>query len=125
MENEKQLRAWIKVVTKNLTLNILRKNKMMRNQMDIESVLMDSLIHGESIEREVETRMFEENIISSLAEIAQDHRMLIEMKWKQHKSNKDIADQLGSTEGAIKQKLHRAREALRKKLRQKWSSQDE
>jgi RNA polymerase sigma-70 factor (ECF subfamily) len=60
-ENEQQLRAWIKVVTKNLTLNVLRKNKKIRNQDDIESVMNNDLNkHNESIEKEVEVKMLEE-----------------------------------------------------------------
>jgi RNA polymerase sigma-70 factor (ECF subfamily) len=69
--------------------------------------------------------MLEENINDSLKEINPDYRKLIELKWKEDTSNKDIADQHGSTEGAIKQKLHRARQTLKKKLKQKWGFQDE
>ncbi|MGG3744097.1 RNA polymerase sigma factor [Paenibacillus chibensis] len=32
-ENEGKLRAWLKVVTKNTTINYLRKNKNYRNQL--------------------------------------------------------------------------------------------
>lgn len=35
-QNEQQLLGWIKVVTKNLSLNLIRKNKRIRNQDDIE-----------------------------------------------------------------------------------------
>jgi RNA polymerase sigma-70 factor (ECF subfamily) len=126
MENEQQLRAWIKVVTKNLTLNMLRKNKKIRNQEDFESVaISEENKYTEPVEKEVEINMLEENINDSLTEINPDYQKLIELKWKKDSSNKDIADQLGTTEGAIKQKLHRARQALKKKLRQKWGFQDE
>jgi RNA polymerase sigma-70 factor (ECF subfamily) len=124
-ETEHQLRAWIKVVTKNLTFNVLRKNKKIRNHDDIESVINNDLnIHNESIEKEVEVKMLEKNITDSLSEINPDYRKLIELKWKSGKSNKDISQDLNLTESAIKQKLHRARKALKKRV-QKWGFQDE
>ena len=92
---------------------------------DIESNLINIGQSNQSPEHHFETKMFEENIVVSLAEIKQEQRTLLEMKWKNHSSNKDIAVLLGSTESAIKQRLHRAREALRKKLNQKWSYHDE
>jgi RNA polymerase sigma-70 factor (ECF subfamily) len=63
-------------------------------------------------------------ITDGLSEINPDYRKLIELKWKSGKSNKDISEELDLTEGAIKQKLHRARKALKKKI-QKWGFQDE
>lgn len=124
-ENEQQLKAWMKVVTKNLTLNVLRKNKKIRNQDDIEDII-DNVMnkHAEPIEKEVEVKMIAENIADGLSEINPDYQKLIELKWKKDKSNKEIAQQLNLTEGAIKQKLHRARKAL-KKLILKWRFFDE
>lgn len=126
VENEQQLRAWIKVVTRNLTLNVLRKNKKIHNQNDFESVLTgEHNKYAEPVDKEVEVKILEENIKDSLAEINPDYRRLIQLKWQKQKSNKDIAEELDTTEGAIKQKLHRAREALKKKLKQKWGFQNE
>lgn len=127
VENEQQLRAWIKVVTRNLTLNLIRKNKKTRNHDDFDSVYYTGVTnrYSELIEKEVEVKMFEEKINDGLKEINPEYRELIELKWKTQKSNKDIADHLDSTEGAIKQKLHRARGTLKKKLRQKWGFEDE
>lgn len=124
-QNEQQLMAWIKVVTKNLTLNVIRKNKKNLNQDDMEGVInSDANKYGESVEKEVEVNMLEKNIAESLSEINHDYRRIIELKWKGDKSNKDIAQELELTEGAIKQKLHRARKALKKRI-QKWGFQDE
>lgn len=125
-ENEKQLMAWIKVVTKNLTLNVIRKNKKIRNQADIESVVNNdrNKQSEESIAKAVEFKMLEKNIADSLLDINPDYRNLIELKWKSGKSNKDIAQELNLTEGAMKQKLHRARKVLKRRI-QKWGFQDE
>ncbi|WP_156289531.1 RNA polymerase sigma factor [Oceanobacillus salinisoli] len=126
IESETQLIAWIKVVTKNLTLNYIRKNKKIRNQEDMESVFISEMdYHAETVESEVEGKILEENIKTSLLEIYPDYRVLIELKWKKQKSNKEIAERLGTTEGAVKQKLHRAREALKNRLKRKWGVQDE
>lgn len=125
MENEQQLRAWIKAVTKNLTLNVLRKNKKICNSKKIEYVLDNKENnYAESAEKEVESKILEHNIYKSLAEINSDYRMLIELRWIEDKSNKAISQQLDLPEDTVKQKLHRARKALKKKLL-KWGFRDE
>lgn len=125
VENEHQLRAWIKVVTKNHTINILKKNKKIRNQDDLESVFIDENITHKTVEKEVEAKMLKEHIEACLTQINPDYRMIIELKWKKGKSHKEIAEQLGVNENAIKQKLYRARESLRTRLREKWGFDDE
>lgn len=125
IENEQQLIGWIRVVTKNLTINVIRKNKKIRNQDDIESVINKEVnIHEESVEEKVEVKMMKENISKSMLEINSEYQNIIESKWVDDKSNKDIAKEQNATEGAVKQKLHRARKALKKKM-MKWGFQDE
>ncbi|WP_163537360.1 sigma-70 family RNA polymerase sigma factor [Gracilibacillus sp. YIM 98692] len=125
IENEQQLIGWIRVVTKNLTLNIIRKNKKIRNQDDVECVINSDINKRDKpIEMKVEAKMLEENIAESMLEINSEYQNIIEAKWIDHKSNKEIAEEQNSTEGAIKQKLHRARKVLKKKM-MKWGFQDE
>ncbi|MDC3425097.1 sigma-70 family RNA polymerase sigma factor [Aquibacillus sp. 3ASR75-11] len=125
IENEQQLIGWIRVVTKNLTFNVIRKNKKIRNQDDIESVINNDVNNqDESVEKKVEVKMMEENISKSILEINSEYQNIIESKWINDKSNKDIAKEQNATEGAIKQKLHRARKALKQKMK-KWGFQDE
>lgn len=128
IQDEQKIRAWIKVTAKNLTLNYLKKNKKNRNQEDVQSVYNDGekeLIEKTSIEKEVEKIMLQEAIKTSLLEINPDYRMLIELKWHKNLTYEEIADALGISKGAVKQKLHRARESLRIKLNQKWGFEDE
>lgn len=78
-QNEQQLLGWIKVVTKNLSLNLIRKNKRIRNQDDIEGVINSvGNKYDVSVEKEVEVNMLEKNIANSLLEINPDYRRLID-----------------------------------------------
>ncbi|PXW86021.1 RNA polymerase sigma-70 factor (ECF subfamily) [Streptohalobacillus salinus] len=125
IENEQQLIGWIRVVTRNLTLNLIRKNKKMRNQDDIESVINSNINkQKDPTQAKVELRMLEDNITESMSEINSEYLNILESKWIHGKSNKEIAEEQNSTEGAVKQKIHRARKALKKKMT-KWGFQDE
>lgn len=119
-ETEQQLRAWIKVVARNLTFNVLRKNKYINNYVDIEDIVYNKANRAdESTEKEIEVKLFKEKITESLTQINPDYRKIIELKWKWGKSNRDISQELDLTEGAAKLKLFRARKALKRKI-QGW-----
>jgi len=54
-----------------------------------------------------------------IGELNPANRKIMEWKWNE-KSNREIALRFKLTEGAVKQKLHRARKTLEKKLYQRW-----
>ncbi len=120
--DENQLRAWLKVVARNTTLNFIRKNKKYRNHIDLERVFVnDEMVSGqETVERDVELRLFEEDINFFLNRLKPEYRELIILKWKKQLSYKEIAQEMDSTEAIVRQKLHRARESLKKLVEAKW-----
>ncbi|KZE71605.1 RNA polymerase sigma factor [Paenibacillus elgii] len=125
VENENQLRAWLKVVARNTALNFVKKNKIYRNYIDLDTVFINTEdVNSEqgSLERNVEAKVLEEDIIIYLKKIKPDYQQLIELKWKRQLSYKEIADEINTSENIVRQKLHRAREALRKLLHKKWGA---
>ncbi len=127
IDDERQLKSWIKVTVHNLTLNYLRKMKKVRNEVDLESVYIvkENSDGCESVEKEVEVKLLEEQIMQYLMEMKPEYRLLIELRWKRQLSYKEIAEELNSTEDKVRLKLHRAREALRNKTYTKRGVQDE
>lgn len=115
IDNEQQLIGWIRVVSKNLTLNVLKKHKKISNQDDIESVINNRSM-DESIESQVEVRLLENTISQSVSQLNSEYQNVIKTKWIEGKTNKQIAKEFNSTENAIKQKLYRARKALKEKM---------
>lgn len=118
--DEVRLKAWIKVVARNESYNYLRKHKKIHNQVDIESVLhIESYLASaseDSVEKQVEAKDLAATISGYLDQMKPEYKMLIEMRWKREMSYKEIAEELDITEEGVKQKLHRAREAIRRKL---------
>jgi len=128
-DNEAQLRSWLKVVVKNMVYNYFRKTKKNRNDIDAESVYINENIQfasdPDSLEKEVELTMMKETIGQCLDELRPEYRALIELRWKQELSYREIAAELETTEERVKYKLYRARESMKKIFRKKWGGKHE
>ncbi|MBB6637708.1 RNA polymerase sigma factor [Cohnella thailandensis] len=127
IDSEGKLKGWIRTVVKNRVYTYLRRNKKLRNEIADDSVsIMDELVFvsgAESIEAEVETKMMSEAIGRCLQDLKPEYRALIELRWKQELSYKEMADVLDTSEQTIKHKLHRAREAMKKRFVKLWGEQ--
>lgn len=128
VENEEHMKAWIKVVSKNYTINHIRKIKKFRNDVSLDST-WDSppSFHATaaSVEQEVEAKSLEEQVSRHLLGMKPEQRAIIELKWKKGLTYKEIAVEIHDTEIAVKHKLHRARSYLKKKLFKEWGNRDE
>ncbi|WP_422656729.1 RNA polymerase sigma factor [Paenibacillus sp. EC2-1] len=127
-ENENKLKAWLRVVSKNTTMNYLRKNKKYRNQVDVDGVFISEeelVVSSTNIEHQVESKMMEESIVFYLEQLKPEYRQLIEFRWKQGLTYKEIAELLDTREDIVKQRLFRARESVKKMLYREWGVMDE
>ncbi|NMM53666.1 RNA polymerase sigma factor [Paenibacillus aquistagni] len=129
VDNENKLKAWLKVVTKNTAINFLRKNKKNRNQVDLDSVFINdnadfATPHG-TIEQEIELKAMVETIEQCLQQLKPEYRVMIELRWKRDMSYYEIADELSISEQKVKYTLHRAREAIKKRLVKEWGDHRE
>lgn len=122
-ESELKLKAWLKVVTRNTAINYLRKNKNNRNQLDTDSVFIDMETINQtsaSVETTVETQMMQESIEFYLSQLKPEYRILIEMRWKDGLSYREMAETLNTSEEIVKQRLFRARGSIKKQLHKEW-----
>jgi RNA polymerase sigma-70 factor (ECF subfamily) len=128
VENEEHMKAWIKVVAKNFTINHIRKRQKTRNDISLDSK-WDSGSFTQaaavSVEQEVEAKSLEERISHHLLGMKPEQRAIIELKWKKGLSYKEIAIEIEDTENAVRHKLHRARNYLRRKLFKDQGGRDE
>lgn len=114
-----KIRGWLKVVIRNATYNYLRKNKKNRNHTDLESVWNIDGRYKDSVENEVESKIFQESLEYYLGCLKQEYRILIELRSR-GLSYREISEQLDIPENNVKQKLHRARNEVKKKMRSDW-----
>ncbi|NMI05333.1 sigma-70 family RNA polymerase sigma factor [Paenibacillus sp. SZ31] len=122
-EDEVKLKAWLKVVTRNTAINYLRKNKNNRNQVDTDSVFIDMETMNQtaaSVESMVETQMMQESIENYLEQLKPEYRVLVELRWKEGLSYREMAELLDTSEDIVKQRLFRARGSIKKKLHKEW-----
>jgi RNA polymerase sigma-70 factor, ECF subfamily len=120
-----KMEGWLKTLTRNVTLNFLRKIKRNREELETEEVFDEREVGVTSnnlipLEQEVEMKIMEESIVQYLAVLKPEYRQIFEMRWLNHMSYKEMAAILNVSEGIIKQRLFRAREAIKQKIDDDW-----
>jgi RNA polymerase sigma-70 factor (ECF subfamily) len=120
-----KMESWLKTLTRNVTLNFLRKIKRNREELETEEVFDEREVGVTSnilipLDQEVETKIMEESIVQYLAVLKPEYRQIFEMRWLNHMSYKEMATTLNVSEGIIKQRLFRAREAIKQKIDDDW-----
>ncbi|MNF09359.1 RNA polymerase sigma factor [compost metagenome] len=68
----------------------------------------------------MEVNLLKEDIRKYLSLLKPEYRQLIEMRWYSNLSYREMAAALGTTENVVRQKLYRARETVRDKLKENW-----
>lgn len=123
LQEADKLEWWLKVLTRNVTLNYLHKIRRNREELDAEGVFAVSEVSCTTevpVEQEVEARMMKEAINAYLSKLKPEHRQIIELRWIHQMSYKEIGSSLSLTEEVVRQKLFRAREAIKKRLKEDW-----
>lgn len=124
VDNETQLKGWLKVVVRNTAYNYIRKNKKNCNHVDSNSVFLSNNIDyatdAEMIEDKVEMKLMADTIGRYLQDLKPEFRCLIELRWKKDMSYKEIAEELQTTEDKVKYKLHRVRNSIKKRFIKEW-----
>jgi RNA polymerase sigma-70 factor (ECF subfamily) len=59
-------------------------------------------------------------IIRYVNDLMPAYRQIMAMKWLYNMSYKEMAEELELSEGAVRQRLYRARETIRRRLEQDW-----
>ena len=110
--NTGSLEGWIRKIIVNESLTYLRKNKVMKLNMDIEAVkyMMPGSNHvGESIN--------EQDLLKMIQQLPPGFRTVFNMYAIEGYSHKEIADQLGISEGTSKSQYSRAKVHLQNMLK--------
>jgi RNA polymerase sigma-70 factor, ECF subfamily len=125
LQDWNKMEGWLKTLTRNVTFNFLQKIKRNREELETEDVfeernMLDTGGAAMPLEQEVEMKIMEESIVQYLSQLKPEYRQIFEMRWLQHMSYKEMAEAMKVTEGKIKQRLFRAREAIKQKIDDDW-----
>ncbi|RUS45752.1 RNA polymerase sigma factor [Cohnella sp. AR92] len=127
IDSEVKFKGWIRTVVKNRVYTYLKRNRKIRDEMaDDRTVFLDNLVFVSpmgSTESEIELKIMTEEIGRCLQELKPEYQALIELRWKQELSYKEMAAMLDTNESTVKHKLHRAREAVKKRFVKLWGEQ--
>ncbi|WP_010271133.1 RNA polymerase sigma factor [Paenibacillus senegalensis] len=129
IEQVEKLESWLKTLAKNVALSFLKKWKRQRDELGSEDVFINSTAswggYGLPTEQEVEGKLMKEAITSYMNQLKPEYRNILEMRWLHNFSYKEMAEILNTSEGSVRQKLFRAREAIKRRLMEEWGVRDE
>ena len=108
--------TWLYRIAQNTVIDFYRTAK---NHLDIEEVGEEKFGFSEDLERGLETALAIEEVATALQDLTEDEQNVIIMKFVNELGNKEIAEALKKTEGAIRVIQHRALKQLREKLEKK------
>lgn len=125
VKHTSNLQGWIKQVTRNTTMDWLRKNKRNRQNLDLEIVNIIELnktlsLNEQGVAAEVENRLRDELLHQTINELAPDYRILLLLYYVEEKSYNEICKELQLTEQVVTQRLARARKKLLQYFSRKW-----
>lgn len=113
LENKK---AWIVTISKNTALDLYRKQKK-RNEYNVEDVyIRNEEGNGSHIEENHEIEEENRWFMEKMKKLKKEDREIIELKYFQGLSEKEIAKAMDIKEGTVKSRLYRAKEKLKNLL---------
>lgn len=102
--------GWIRRIMVNTAIEVYRKNQRMLNIVDIDEVYDTPQTMFNMSDLEVK------DLLSLIQHLSGGYRLVFNLYAIEGYSHKEIAEQLGITEGASKSQLSRARAILKEKL---------
>lgn len=105
--------SWLYKIARNAVIDHWRTRKVSVDiELVSENLLSDAPALGESVDRKLGLQL----VWSGLKRLDEDYQSLLIMKFVDELSNKEIAEILGKSEGAIRVTQHRALKQLKKLL---------
>lgn len=118
-DQKRSFRAWLWQIVRNVCVDYLRRKKMLvfsalENGEDGERFLDNIADAGESIIDKIDRKELARQIQKHLAELSEQSREVILLRYGQQMSFKEIADLLGEPIDTVKSRSRRALIALKK-----------
>jgi len=108
------LKAWICTVTANTCLDIVRKRRIVADELTDDIIAISPTLP--SAEESAIANERAREILIAMAKLPEDHRMVLILRDMQGLSYDELAEALNLTLGTVKSRINRARTALKKLL---------
>jgi len=114
IQEDGNLKAWICKVTANTCLDIVRKRRVVTEELTVDSISASPALP--SAEESAMTNERVREILAAIAKLPDDHKMVLILRDMQGLTYDELADTLGLNPGTVKSRLSRARATLKKLL---------
>ncbi|SEL68450.1 RNA polymerase sigma factor [Paenibacillus sp. OK003] len=126
MRTDTNILAWIKQLTRNTTLDYIRRVKRDRQMLTEPYVNISSTACDEiSVACEVEARERDELLHQTISELKSEYRTILLLFYMEGKSYREVCLELKLTEPVLTQRLARARKKLLQQFLRKWTDDNE
>ncbi|REJ37179.1 MAG: hypothetical protein DIU84_04835 [Bacillota bacterium] len=118
LQDLERLERWLFVVARNYARRVRRRSRQVQHRADLH-VLRDLAATRDSVnsvEEAVEQALLREHVLKGLELLPRGQREILVLHYFQGCSVADLATRFQTTPNAVKVRLHRARQALRKRL---------
>jgi len=111
----KKTRAFVIIVTRNVSINLYRKRKRQNNIIleDMENILEDE---SQFIDEKIINAELFDKVLSKIKGLYAPYADILSLRYVYHYSNKKIAELLGITHENARIRLHRAKQSLIKSI---------
>ncbi|WP_058305917.1 RNA polymerase sigma factor [Gracilibacillus massiliensis] len=118
LEDKGRMGAWLSTIATRTAIDILRKRKGSNEFLtdDITVQERHAQVKDPDVSFLVESKFVKEEIIEVLHEMKVEYREVLLLRYIHELSIKEIAVNLDLTEGTVKTRLHRARNAMKQKV---------
>ena len=122
-QRESQLYTWLYRIAVNAALSQRRKGRgrapvlSLDQAKEADAPMQDPPDPGRGVPEEVEANEAAERVRREIDGLEDDHRVILVLKDLEGMPYEDIAEVLGCPKGTVKSRLHRARMALRDRLK--------
>ncbi len=106
------LRAWFYRVAHNIVVDHYRRQQF-RDHLPLNEGILGA---GESPDQAAERQLLAEQVRAALTQLTTDQQQVINLKFLEGLTNKEVAEILGKPIGAVKSLQHRALAALQREL---------
>jgi len=128
LDNPNRFKSWLLRIAANLSLDFLRRRKHQGVSLDetggyaaAEAAAMKNpKAAKQEVDRQAASNEMRVQIIEAIYALPEEYQMPTAMKYLEEIPYKEIARRLGLREEAVRKRIHRANQMLRRKLQKVW-----
>jgi len=121
LRSDLHISAWVKQVARNTTIDWLRRRRKERQLLEVMSVSTNEI----GVAHEIMNLERDVLLHQALEELKPDYQKVLQLFYIEEQSYREICRELQISEGALAQRLARARKKLHDHFSKKWNSPDE